>query len=421
MTNDSRAVVLQALQLLAKGRNLPDALSSAGLAGLPARDRAFARRLAQHAVRHRRRLQLEITTYLKRPNKNPQIAALLWLGAAQIELDDIPPHAAVDSTVSLAPPRLRGLLNAVLRRRLREPPAERQGWGEQASFPDWWVDAIKRDWSGQTLPILQALNTEPVQCLRVNRQQLSREAWLQRLDETLLLESLGDDPAQSDGLLLRQNTSITALPGFDQGQVSVQGASAQAAAHLMQLQAGQQVLDACSAPGGKTAHMLEQQPDIQLLALDVDAQRMARVTDNLQRLGLHAETQVGDVMQTSFDAARFDRILLDVPCSGSGVIARHPDIKWLRREADLASLAQRQLAMLQRAWSWLKPGGQLLYCTCSILRVENDAVIEAFVAEQTDARADELNLPFGQASAYGWRVAPLPPHEGFYFSRLVKA
>lgn len=413
-------VVWQALQLVAQGRNLPDALATAGLAQLTLRDRAFARRLALHTVRHQRRLQLDMAAYLKHPLKDAETQALLCLGAAQIELPDIPEHAAVHSTVELAPPRMRGFLNALLRRRLREPPSARDSWGELHSFPEWLVSAIKRDWPGQALPILQALNEEPIQCLRINRQKVNRQQWLQALGEDAAIESLGDNPGQADGLVSLQHRVVAELPGFAEGQVSVQGASAQATAGLLNLQPGQQVLDACCAPGGKTAHMLEIQPDLQCVAMDVDEQRLQRVEENLQRLGLSAQTKTQDVMTAQFPEAQFDRILLDVPCSGTGVIGRHPDIKWLRRESDIPSFVEQQLALLQQVWPWLKPGGQLLYCTCSILSAENDGVVAAFVVQQMDAKADPLNLPFGQASEYGWRVAPQSPYEGFYFSRLIK-
>ncbi len=414
-------MVLHALGGLTQGRNLPDALAQAGLARLNPRERAFAGRLAQHAVRHRRRLQLDMAAYLKRPSRDAEVNNLLWLGAAQIEVEDIPDHAAVDSTVSLAPQRKRGLINAILRRRLREPPAQRQDWGELLSFPDWLISAIKRDWREQTPAILAALNEEPAQCLRINRRQLSRTAWLQQLDAELRSSPLGEAASQQDGVVLGSHQAMTSLPGYAQGQVAAQGASAQAAASLMVLEPGLSVLDACSAPGGKTAHMLELEPQLNCLALDVDEMRLERVKDNLQRLGHLAQLQHQDVLSAAFDAGRFDRILLDVPCSGTGVIARHPDIKWLRRESDLNELAGRQLAMLKQVWPWLKPGGRVLYCTCSILSVENDAVIAAFLAEHTDARHETLNLPFGQASEYGWRVPPLRPYEGFYFSRLIKA
>ena len=278
---------------------------------------------------------------------------------------------------------------------------------------------------------MRQLNIDPPLCLRVNRQKQSREQWLELLDDGAQAHALGEpsevgrsalgELAQQDAVVLEQNLVLADLPGHEQGAVSVQGASAQAAASLMDLQAGHSVLDACAAPGGKTAHMLELEPQIVCTAMDLDGQRMQRVEENLQRLGLSAQCMVGDVMQSGPWVAEYDRILLDAPCTGSGVIGRHPDIKWLRRAGDLETLSAQQLAMLQRLWGWLKPGGVLLYCTCSILTAENDAVIEAFMATQSDARCDALNLPFGQASAYGWRVAPQLPYEGFYFSRLIKA
>lgn len=242
-----------------------------------------------------------------------------------------------------------------------------------------------------------------------------------RLPEDWGAKPLGSEPGLSEGLCLQRHVALNELPGFAGGEVSIQGACAQAAIGLLQLSAGQRVLDACAAPGGKTAHMLEQQADLDVRAMDIDVDRLARVDENLQRLGLSAQLIAKDVLSAEFEPEQFDRILLDVPCSGTGVIARHPDIKWLRRADDIAVLAATQQAMLQQVWPWLKPGGQLLYCSCSILNAENDEVIAHFLASTSDASADALNLPFGQASEYGWRVAPQTGHEGFYYSRLVKA
>lgn len=416
---DSRQVVLKALSLLNSGRNLPDALSQAGISKLSPRDRAFARRLAVHAVRHRRRLEQQIQAYLQRPTKDRGVLDLLWLGAAQIDLADVATHAAVNSTVEVAPKRLRGLVNAILRRRLREAPAAPQGLAEQHSFPGWMVARITCDWGDRAGEILDQLNQDPALCLRINRQKSSRAQWLTALSDDSA-QSLGSDVVQSDGVVLTQSRELAELPGYADGGLSVQGPSAQAAAHLMQLQSGQRVLDACAAPGGKTAHMLELCPDIVCTALDIEPVRVARIEDNLKRLGLQARCMSGDMLEPGDWAGEYDRILLDVPCSGTGVIARHPDIKWLRREQDVAQLAARQLKMLQRAWSWLVPGGVLLYCTCSILSEENDAVVAEFLKGQSGARAQALSLPFGQASEYGWRVAPQAPYEGFYFARLIK-
>ena len=416
---DSRQVVLKALSLVNAGRNLPDALGQAGIARLQPRDRAFARRLAVHAVRHRRRLETQIRAYLQRPPKDRGVLELLWLGAAQIDMDDVAEHAAVNSTVELAPKRLRGLVNAILRRRLREPPPAPESPDVEHSFPGWLVERLRRDWGERYLDILAQLNREPPLCLRINRSQQSRQQWLQQLDDGAL-SKLGEAEVQSDGVLLEQSRELAEIPGYAEGMVSVQGASAQAAAHLMQLAAGQRVLDACAAPGGKTAHMLELCPEIDCTALDVDSRRVARIEDNLQRGGLQARCLSGDVLESGPWQGEYQRILLDVPCSGTGVIARHPDIKWLRRADDIPTLARRQGEMLRRVWSWLAPGGVLLYCTCSILSEENDAVVADFVAAQADAKVDRLNLPFGQASEYGWRVAPEAPYEGFYYSRLIK-
>ncbi len=413
---DSRAVALAALAGLRAGRNLPDALAAAGLSRLSERDRAFSRRLAQHAVRHRRRLQGGIEALLDKPSRDEGLRDLLWLGAAQLDLADIADHAAVNSTVNLAPKRLRGVVNAVLRRRLREPAGATLSPAEQASLPDWLHRAILADWGGQADALIQALNEEPALCLRVNRQRADREAYRQLLAE----RGIAAEPAGEDGLILAQSTSLEALPGFAEGQVSVQGVAAQAAAGLLRLAPGLRVLDGCAAPGGKTAHMLECQPDLAVTAVDLEEQRLRRVAENLARLGVEARLLAGDLAQDGPWAGRYQRILLDVPCSGTGVIGRHPDIKWLRREDDIPRLADQQLALLQRAWDWLEPGGLLLYCSCSILDAENDGVIGRFLAAQPQARLDAITLPFGQASEYGWRVPAQAGLEGFYYARLIR-
>ena len=219
---------------------------------------------------------------------------------------------------------------------------------------------------------------------------------------------------------LQTNVALAQLPGHDTGRVSVQGAAAQLAAELLDLRPGLQVLDACAAPGGKTAALLEREPGLDLTAVDINAERARRIEDNLQRLGLQARVLVGDLGQDGDWRQGYDRILLDVPCSGTGVIGRHPDIKWLRRAADIPRLAQQQLALLRRLWSCLSPGGQLLYCSCSILTAENDAVIAAFLADHSETKVERLNLPFGQLSEYGWRIAPSHGLEGFYYARLSK-
>lgn len=413
---DSRVVVLGALSAVRQGRNLPDALVEAGNAALAPRDRAFARRLAQHAVRHQRRLEWEMARYLQRPTRDAQILNLLWLGGAQIDMEDVATHAAVNSTVDLAPQRLRGLINAILRRRLREPPPPPGDPAVLHSFPDWLFQAIARDWGAQAPAVVAGLNEDPPLCLRVNRLQISRDEYgAQLLERGLAATALGED-----GWVLEQSVALSELPGFEQGQVSVQGASAQMAARLLDMAPDQQVLDACAAPGSKTLHLLELQPGIRCVAVDGDALRLNRVAENLQRLGLSAELHCGDFTGSGPWQRDYDRILLDVPCSGTGVIGRHPDIKSLRRESDIATLQAQQSALLEAAWSQLKAAGKLLYCTCSILDAENDQIVASFLSAHPDAVLETIELPFGQASEYGWRVLPRAPYEGFYYARLAK-
>lgn len=413
---DSRAVALGALQGVREGKNLPEALAAAGLADLPPRDRAFARRLAQYALRHGRRLQWEVAQFLSKPLTPGRVSDLLWLGNAQIDMADVADHAAVHATVELAPRPMRGLVNAVLRRRLREGAPEGASAAVAASLPDWLYRAIVRDWGGQAPALMQALNEEPPLCLRINRQRAGRDAYL----ADLVAQGLDAAPLGEDGIVLGQSVAVSELPGYDQGQVSVQGASAQLAASLLDIRPGQSLLDACAAPGGKTAHLLERCPELRLTALDADPVRLARVSENLDRLGLQARLFAGDAAAPGPWQGEYDHILLDVPCSGTGVMARHPDIKWLRRESDIPALRAQQLALLEAAWAQLKPGGTLLYCTCSILSAENADLIEEFLVRTPAARVLGFTLPTGQAAGPGWRIAPDGPWEGFFYARLIR-
>lgn len=416
-----RRIALAALAAVRQGANLPSALASAGAGRLAPRERAFVRRLAGHALRHRRRIESEMQSYLSQTRPAPQLADLLWLGGAQLELADIADYAAVNSTVELAPKKLRGVVNAVLRRRLREPPSLPASPALRHSFPDWLAREIAQDWGQQAEAVMAALNLEPPLCLRVN----ARQGSVAEYGDQLRAAGIAFARLPGDALALDNSMALEDLPGFAAGQVSIQGAAAQLAAALIPTQPGQRVLDACAAPGGKTAHLLERQPTLQCLALDIDAERLNQVAAGLSRLGLTAELRCADAARGDAPdqppLGEFDHILLDVPCSGSGVIGRHPDIKSLRRAADIPSLVAKQVALLDALWTRLRPGGVMLYCSCSVLSRENDGVIGEFVQRRPDAVAQALQLPVGQASAYGWRVPPDGRFEGFYYARLLKS
>ena len=331
--------------------------------------------------------------------------ALLWPeadGAAPMYAD----HTLVDQAVKAAKqraPASAGFINAVLRRFLREraalvAAAQHDPLGAY-NHPAWWVEKLRQDWPAQWQAMLAANNLAPPMTLRVNARHLDADAYVARLAEQGLgARALGGVTPQ--GVLLDQPQPVQALPGFAQGWVSVQDAAAQLAAPLLlgahaglpALPAGARVLDACSAPGGKTAHLLELQ-DLDLTALDADAQRLARVQDTLARVGQRATLKAADARQTAawWDGQPFDAILLDAPCSASGIVRRHPDVRWLRRADDITALARIQAELLDALWPLLKPGGRLVYATCSVFRAEGQAQLDAFLQRRPDARS--LDVP----------------------------
>lgn len=373
----------------------------------------------------------------------PAVEALLLSAIALLWPDDAPPypdHTLVDQAVTAARkrvPQSASFLNAVLRRFIRErdvlvAAANRQPTG-QWNHPQWWIDRLRADWPDDWQGILAAAQVRPPMCLRVNVRQSTGEQYLQRLEAAGLAGRLID--AQT--IVLGTPVPVDRLPGFADGCVSVQDAAAQRAGNLLVgvgLAPGARVLDACAAPGGKTAHLLER-ADLDVLALDSDAKRLARVDDALARLRLKARTQVGDGRHPDqwWDGQQFDAILLDAPCSASGIVRRHPDIRWLRRSEDIAALARIQAELLDALWPTLKPGGWLLYVTCSVFRTEGEHQIDAFLQRRgpSDAHLDGRspghllplpdNGPGGMSSS--GNAADVAPHvvsDGFYYALLRK-
>lgn len=427
-SHNPRAAAALAVAAVLAGTSLDDALPQAS-AGLAAADRALAQAIAYGVLRNRRLLEWLAARLLERPLKNePRLQALLLGGLHQLRAMGVPDHAAVAETVAaaaaLGKPWAKGLLNAVLRRYLRErstleaalPPDP----ALRLSYPDWLVARVREDWPSNWEAVLAAGNEPGPLTLRVNRRQTTREAYRDELAAAgIAAEPLAHAP---DALRLHEPLPVASLPGWSAGRVSVQDAAAQLAAELLDAHPGHRVLDACSAPGGKTAHLLERTEALQLLALDRDAARLARVAENLHRLKLQAALRVADAAQPAswWDGVPFDRILLDAPCSGTGVIRRHPDIKWLRREADLAQAARTQGRLLKALWPLLAPGGVLLYATCSILRAEGEAVARAFRASHADAEELRIETPWGEAREIGRRLAPGGAYDGFYYARFIK-
>lgn len=396
------------------------------------RERALLQELCYGTLRWYGYLQAVVAELVDKPlkSRDQDIFYLLLVGLYQLIYMRIPAHAAVDETVSVTDHLnkrwARGLVNAVLRGWQREHSLiEARLLHDEAalsSHPGWLLALLKTAWPGQWRQIVQANNERPPMTLRINRLRMSREQYLHTLQA-------GDTGAcvtgfARNGITLDSPQDVFTLPGFSDGVVSVQDEAAQLATECLGVQPGDRVLDACAAPGGKSTHILETQPALQqLVALDADEGRLQRVRENMQRLQLHAEMVCADAAQpdTWWDGEPFDRILLDVPCSATGVIRRHPDIKWLRQAKDVRQLQQTQQEMLTALWPLLKPGGTLLYTTCSVLPQENSEQVKQFLAHTADAREDPIEAEWGHACGYGRQVLPGENKmDGFYYARLLR-
>ncbi|MEQ6330061.1 16S rRNA (cytosine(967)-C(5))-methyltransferase RsmB [Pseudomonas chengduensis] len=395
-------------------------------------DRALAQDLAFGAARWQPRLQLLADKLLEKPFKaaDKDVEALLLIGLYQLLHSRIPEHAAIGETVgcagALKKPWAKGLLNAVLRRAQREHEALYAELDRDpvlhSAHPRWLQKALKAHWPQHWQAICAANNAHPPLILRVNRRHGSRDAYLNELREA----GIEAEPCtySRDGVRLLQPCDVTTLPGFKEGRVSVQDEAAQLAADLLELAPGQRVLDACAAPGGKTCHLLEVEPGLgEVVAVDLEAKRLARVRENLERLHLEATLIAADGRDTGawWDGQPFQRILLDAPCSATGVIRRHPDIKLTRKPEDIPALAQLQGELLDALWPTLAPGGILLYATCSVLPTENSESIAAFLARTPDAQEVAIAGEFGLQPAHGRQLLPqLDGHDGFYYAKLIK-
>lgn len=407
-----------------RGRSLKAELSTAQSRIDDGRDRALLEAMVMAALRNRADYEATLKSWLPRPlgQRDNDLRALLYAGLAQLDAMGLPSHAAVDATVEAARLLKRthqaGLVNAVLRRATREPLARADA---QAGWPQWLLQRLRADWPEDIDAILHASRTSPPMWLRVNRRKVDRDAYVARLRENGMDVQMPDHPV--DALLLETPVAVSVLPGFGDGLVSVQDGSAQQIADAFALKAGMRVLDACAAPGGKTAHLLEREPGLQVVAADIDARRLRRVSEGLQRLGLTAETLTADATQPDawWDGRVFDAILIDAPCSATGILRRQPDILLHRRAEDVAALAGLQSRMLDALWPTLAPGGALIYATCSILREENDRQVEAFLQRTTDARLEPLDAAFGRDTGFGHQRLPGEGGmDGFFYARLRK-
>jgi len=416
------------------GRSLDSALDDRET-GIDAADRPLLRLLAYGTLRHHWRLMAQVDSLLSRPlrARDRVVAELLAVGLYQLAETRIPDHAVVSETVeatrSLRRPKLAPLVNAVLRRALRDRVFDATPSNRDAvhDHPEWLLDALRGDWPDDWRAIVAANNARAPMWLRVNPASGTAADYMKRLETNGIESELL--AAAPQALRLVEPCPVDALPGFAEGQVSVQDAAAQFAAPLLLGGIRGRVLDACAAPGGKSGQLLELGGgDIELTALDRDPARLEAVAANLARLGLDATLVAADASNTGgwWDGRRFDAILLDAPCSASGVIRRHPDIKHLRRPDDIDRLAGEQAVLLDALWPLLAPGGRMLYVTCSVLARENDDVIAGFLERTGDAREDDVLQDYNirdlmRPKACGYQVLPgTADLDGFYYAGLTK-
>jgi len=426
-----RVAAVRALLPVVNQKESLSASLPAQLEQVAEKDRGLLQELCFGTLRWLSRLEGLRNQLLEKPfkSKDRDVDLLLLLGLYQLIYTRIPAHAAINETVSgaqlLEKSWAKGVLNGCLRRFQREETALtehlQRSDAARLAHPNWILKQLQEDWPEHWNTVVDANNQHPPMILRVNRSQSSRDDYLALLQDQGL-DAFACDYAP-DGIRLSKATDVTRLPGFEQGMVSVQDEAAQLSADLLQLQPGQRVLDACAAPGGKTAHMLEREPSLSVVAVDSEANRLKRVEENFQRLGLSAELHCSDITQLDnwWDGQLFDRILLDAPCSATGVIRRHPDIKWLRRKTDIAALAELQQSMLQLLWKTLKPGGIMVYATCSVLAIENTRNIQQFVTKSDASLIGPVNAEFGIETGSGQQLFPQPDgHDGFFYAVLQK-
>jgi 16S rRNA (cytosine967-C5)-methyltransferase len=417
---ESLAAAAELVARVAGGRSLAPAFDQ----GSERKDtlrRAALLDLCHGTLRRYGRMQAIVAALSRRTQaRDPLVEALLWCSLYALDSGRYAAYTVVDQAVracvQLRREAAKGYVNALLRAYRRGSAALQNRLAADAEarywHPRWWIERVRTAYPQRWEQVLEAGNSPPPMALRVNLNRTSAAACVAQLQA----RGIPTEQRGESTLLLSKPVPVDELPGFAQGEVSVQDLGAQRAAALLDLRAGQRVLDACAAPGGKSAHMLEIAP-VALTALDVDRARCADVARNLQRLGLEARLRVADCteLEAWWDGVAFERVLADVPCTASGVVRRHPDIKWLRRATDVAAFAARQARILDALWRVLAPGGKLLYVTCSVFPEENGAVVDAFLARAPQAR--RLPLPGGAAE----QLLPGPEHDGFYFALLAKS
>ena len=427
-----QARAARAVERVLAGTALPSALASVD--DDPARrGRALTQELAYGTLRHFGTLRALTAKLAAKPIADPAVAALIAVALYQLEHTRAPAFAVVDRAVSatslIAKPAAKTLVNALLRRFLREREAllaaVRTDPEGRWSYPRWWIARLRKDWPKQWRSMLEAGNERPPLTLRVNERATTREALLADF------ASAGNAARAAGvfGIIVAPPRPLAELPRFTEGAFTVQDLAAQLAAPIVDAADGMRVLDACAAPGGKTTHLAERS-NVEITALDSDALRLQRLRDNFARLRLNLKrvrVVCGDATkpQAWWDSHTYDRILLDAPCSASGIVRRHPDVKWLRRASDIAAFAGRQREMLDALWPLLARGGKLVYATCSVFLEENDAVVAAFMRDRPDALRESITLP-GEAAHEGGQLLPSGEagghnQDGFFYALLRKA
>lgn len=414
-------------QVLDRHQSLDQALPRAQQ-GLPPRDAALLAELCYGVLRWHDRLQALVARLLDKPlrGKDRDLQRLMLCGLYQLLETRVPPHAAVAETVAVAP-RLgkgwaRGLINAVLRRAQRESerllPELDADPAIRYALPGWLLQALRRDWPENWLALAEANQQRPPMTLRINLSRWSREEALQALAAAGHLAR--PSPWTPTAVTLDRPAPVEELPGFTDGRLSVQDEAAQWAAPLLDCRPGERVLDACAAPGGKTGHLLEHCPDAEVTALDISERRLEQVGLNLRRLGVQAHCLCADAARPEawWDGRPYQRILLDAPCSGTGVIRRHPDIRHLRRQEDIPRLAERQGRLLETLWGLLAPGGRLVYATCSVLKAENSQVVARFLRAHPEAQPRPAGWPPTFPADDGQIPAGCGGMDGFYYACL---
>jgi len=423
------------LKVLKQGRSLSQLKNDFQIL-TDSRDRSLATEITNGVLRWRWKLDALLSPHLKKPlrNKDIDVHIILYIAAYELIELDIPDYATVNEAVTLVKSTkktwAKGLVNAVLRNVIRDSENNDQKFmcddSANYSHPLWLIDLLKKDWPEKWRDIANANNQRPPIWLRVNKRQANGIDYRKKL-QALSIEC-AVHPLIEEALKAESKISVTELPDFETGGVSVQDAGAQIAARVLQVKEGERVLDLCAAPGGKTCHILESSPELKtLVAVDSVGERMRRVEENLNRLQLNTKSNVelitGDASKCErwWDGQFFDCILVDAPCSATGVIRRHPDIKSLRREDDIRTLVELQREILEQAWSMLAAGGRLLYVTCSILKQENESQIQQFLLSHGDAVEKALPMDVGEPCVVGRQLLPGDMDmDGFYYAYLTK-